>query len=497
MTRDDARRLAGRLVMAAPAGRALTERERSILREGRVGHLILFRRNLRDREEAAQLVAEAREAAPGKILVAADQEGGVVAVARDILGAAPSAMHLGARGDNGVVRRWARAQSAGLRGLGVDVVLAPVLDVQSRGGSEVIGTRSFGGRPRDVARFGAAAVRGAREAGAIAVAKHFPGHGGVRADSHVGLPVDRRPRRAILADALVPYRAAIDEGLEAVMIAHVAYPALGAGRRPASLAPEIIGDLLRGTLGFKGVVMSDALEMEGFPGEEAMPAAFAAGIDLFCAARSLAQGARVAERLARAIRSGEIARESAEEAARRIETLADTIGGPPRAAAAPPEEAWRGIARLGAGSWRPPGRGAWKALVPARLGGRLSLPVDLVGLAGRWGDSFVRERVVRYLFDPSADECRRVLGRAGAGETLVLMLLSRGALPEGQRRLLGTVAGRRGRTILVALLDPEPIRDRPEERIFTFDFRPPTLEGLFRVLLGEKAPEGRMPDSSR
>ena len=137
--------------------------------------------------------------------------------------------------------------------------------------------------------------------------KHFPGHGGVRADSHVRLPVDPRPAKEIHARDLVPFVRAIREDLPAIMVAHVAYPALGTGvTRPATVSHEVITDLLRGRLRFDGIVMSDALEMAGFGGEEAIPDAFRAGIDLFCACRSLAQGRRVARILARALRDGRI-----------------------------------------------------------------------------------------------------------------------------------------------------------------------------------------------
>ncbi|MFH1278376.1 MAG: glycoside hydrolase family 3 N-terminal domain-containing protein [Candidatus Eisenbacteria bacterium] len=497
MKPDGADRLASRLVMAAPAGAALSEGEGRILDEGRVGHLILFRRSFRSREETIALVAGARARAGAPMLVAADQEGGIISVASAVIGSAPSPMHLGARRDEGAVEAWARSQASRLRALGVDMVLAPVLDVQARAGSRVIGTRSFGGGPGLIARLGAAAVRGSLSGGAIPVGKHFPDHGGVRADSHVGLPVDRRSRREMLAAASAPSRAAIAAGLPAVMIAHVAYPGLGTGSRPASLSPEVIEGFLRSRLGFGGVVLSDALEMEGFPGEEAVPAALAAGIDLFCAARSLAQGVRVARRLARSIRGDRRAERRAEESAARVETLLRGRPRKSREAPPPPERPWEGIVRLGRGRWRPPGAGGWRMLVPARLGGRLSLPVGLRVAVAPWGESFLRRRVIPIPFDPDAPARRRALARVPATETLVLGTLTRGDLPEGQRRMLAEAARRPGRRIVVALLDPHPVLDLPEERLFTFDFRPPTLEALFRILLGEKLPEGRLPLASR
>lgn len=497
MRPDGADRLASRLVMAAPAGRTLTEREGRVLGEGRVGHLILFRRSLRSREEAASLVRDARRRSPEPMLVAADQEGGLVSVASAAVGEAPSPMHLGARRDPAAVEAWALSQGSRLRALGVDMTLAPVLDVQTPGGSAVIGTRSFGGSPALVAELGAACVRGFLRGGAAPVGKHFPDHGGVRADSHVGLPVDRRSRRELLSALSPPYRAAIGAGLPAVMIAHVAYPGLGTGRRPASLSPGIIGGVLRERLGFDGVVLSDALEMEGFPGEEAVPASLLAGIDLFCAARSLAQGARVARRLARGIRRDGALEARAEESASRVGALLRNRPRKVPEAPPPPERPWEGIVRLGRGPWRPPGPGGWRMIVPSRLGGRLPLPIDLRTAAAPRGGAFLRRHFVRIPFDPDGEARRRALARISPSETLVLGLACRGDLPEGQRRLLSEGARRGGRRILVALLDPHPFLARPEERLFTFDIRPGTLAGLLQVLLGEKGPEGRFPYPSR
>ena len=487
-------RIAGRLVMAAPAGTVLTGREIDVLSEGRIGHLILFRRNLRDRSEGEDLIARARSFLPNPALVAVDQEGGILSVAAALAGTPPSPMRLGAAGDGEEVRRWARSQAILLGRAGVDMNLAPVLDVQTAGGSDVIGTRSFGGRPRLVSRLGAEAVRGAIEGGVVPVGKHFPGHGAVRADSHLRLPVDRRSRDEILRTALPPFRAAFAAGLPAVMIAHVAFPALGTGRRPATLSRGLIGGLLRRELGFRGVVMSDALEMAGFPGERFVPDAFAAGVDLFCAARSFAQGARVARRLATAFRRGEADAAAAEESARRIDRLhrGRKRSGP---AAEPRDEPWKGIVRIGRGRFRPLGEERWRALLPERLGGRISLPVDLSRVVDRFGEPFRRRRITSFPFDPSAARRRRLLTRVEEDETVVVGLLGRGPLPEGQRRLFQALHARRGqRLIAVSLLDPSPLLSLPaEEKLFTFGFRAGTVEALFRVLTGEKRAEGKLP----
>jgi beta-N-acetylhexosaminidase len=497
MSRTSIDERAARLVMAAPSGRRLTADERALLADRSIGHLILFGRNLVDREEARDLIAEARSLLGRSPLVAVDQEGGIVAAASRLVGTPPSAMHLGAGGGPGRVRAWAMRQAALLRAVGINMNLAPVLDVQGEPWSRVIGSRSFGGRPGAVAALGVSAVRGYLAGGVLPVGKHFPGHGGVAADSHLTLPVDRRSARAIRASALPPFRAAFGAGLPAVMIAHVSYPRLGTGKLPATVSPEVIGTLLRGSLGFGGVVMSDALEMAGFPGERLIPAALRAGIDLFCVSRSIRAGRRVALVLSRAAAEGSVERARLLDAERRVEALVSRL---PRRKSSPPEAPageWRGIVRRGPGAFRPLSGDDWIALLPARLAGRLPVPVDLSGIASRFGEPFVRERVRLYPPEPSAAEIRGLL-RSARGKTVVLGVLGRGELPAGQQRLLRALRSRPERLLAVALLDPGPLAaERGIEALFSFDFRKETLVALFEILTGKRRPEGVLPFAIR
>ncbi|MBM3319967.1 MAG: glycoside hydrolase family 3 protein [Candidatus Eisenbacteria bacterium] len=490
--------IASSLVMAAPAGRRLTSREKEILAEGSVGHLVLFPRNLRDPEEAKDLIAEARSLLPRPPLVAVDQEGGIVCAAAAIAGRPPSAMHLGAAGSERAVREWAARQASLLRRVGINMNLAPVLDVEDRGGSAVIGTRSFGGDPKRVARLGAAAVRGYLRGGVLPVGKHFPGHGSVRSDSHLTLPIDRRGARAILGSSIPPFRSAFRAGLPAVMIAHVAYPALGTGALPAGLSESVIRGLLRERLGFRGVVMSDAVEMAGFPGETFLPEALAAGVDLFCVTRSLAAGRRASRRLAEAIRSGRVDPRAARAAARRVRALAGRRLHRPAGGAAVRADPARGIVWAGPGSFRPLPEGDWVAFLPEALPGRIRISLDLSGIDERFGERFRREAVHLFPADPSGAECRAVAREAGRAEAVVLGLLARGELPAGQSRLLRLLMEGRRRLVAVALADPEPLlRIRGVERLFAFDFGRDTLSALFEILDGRKRPLGISPFGRR
>ena len=194
----------------------------------------------------------------------------------DAVGAAPDAAALERQG--AIIAGEARA-------VGVQLVLAPVLDVLQTPEAAVIGTRSFGADPDVAAELGAAFVRGLQRGGVLATAKHFPGHGGTETDSHHRLATIAGSREHLDRVDLVPFRAAVEAGVAAVMPGHLAVPALdGRADRPATLSPEILGGLLREELGFSGLVVSDALEMEGaragrFDGEVAA-SAVAAGVDV-------------------------------------------------------------------------------------------------------------------------------------------------------------------------------------------------------------------------
>jgi beta-N-acetylhexosaminidase len=215
------------------------------------------------------------------------------------------AMALGATGDDGLAERVARAIGTELRAMGVNLVYAPDCDLATNPRNPVVGIRSFGDQPAAVGRLAAATVRGLQSAGVAATVKHLPGHGEPGSDSHLGLPVIESSAVELRARELVPFRAAIAAGARVAMAGHLAVPAL-TGRRdlPATLAREVVTDLLRDELGFDGIAVSDALDMGGVRGDDGAPdvaGALQAGIDLLLCGPDADAQARVEAGLARAI----------------------------------------------------------------------------------------------------------------------------------------------------------------------------------------------------
>ncbi|MCW8908682.1 MAG: beta-N-acetylhexosaminidase [Sedimenticola sp.] len=251
-------------VMLDLQGPALTDEERALLNHPAAGGVILFSRNYQSPQQLEGLVSEIHALRSPPLLVAVDQEGGRVQRFRDGFTRLPPAAWFGQLGRQNGKRARAVAQKIGwlmaaeLRSVGVDFSFAPVLDVNF-GVSQVIGDRAFDHRPVVVAELAHAWMQGVHEAGMAAVGKHFPGHGGVSADSHCELPVDLRPLGDLMMEDLLPFQRMIDYGMEGIMPAHVIYrqvdPAL------AGFSRYWLQEVLRKQLGFQGVIFSDDLTM--------------------------------------------------------------------------------------------------------------------------------------------------------------------------------------------------------------------------------------------
>jgi beta-N-acetylhexosaminidase len=273
-------------LMVDIAGTELSPEDIRMLRHPLVGSVILFSRNYRDVAQLTLLTAAIRSVRSPQLLIAVDHEGGRVQRFREGFTRLPPARLLGRRYDEDRRAGLALTQSVGwlmaseLRAVGVDFSFAPCVDLDY-GVSEIIGDRAFHEDADAVAALAVAYMAGMREAGMVAVAKHFPGHGAVIADSHVALPVDRREFVDLEAD-LRPYRPLIANNVAGVMGAHVVFPAIDA--LPASLSKYWINGVLRGELGFHGCVFADDLTMAGaaaFGGViERAELAFAAGCDV-------------------------------------------------------------------------------------------------------------------------------------------------------------------------------------------------------------------------
>jgi beta-N-acetylhexosaminidase len=269
------------------AGTELTPEDRRRLMHPLAGGVILFTRNYSSPEQLMRLTAGIHALRSPTLIIAVDHEGGRVQRFRDGFTLIPPMRELGRAWDANPQHARQLAIEVGfvmaaeLRAHGVDLTFAPVLDID-HGNCSVIGDRALHAEARAVAELARALLQGFKQAGMAGVGKHFPGHGHVRGDSHHEVPVDHRPLKEIEAADLVPFRRTIDAGLGGIMPAHVIYP--GVDNQPAGFSAIWLKEILRGKLGFGGVVFSDDLSMEGASGAgsvvERATAAMAAGCDM-------------------------------------------------------------------------------------------------------------------------------------------------------------------------------------------------------------------------
>jgi beta-N-acetylhexosaminidase len=289
-----------------------------------LGGVVLFAANIAGPEQLCALTADMRTHNPD-VLIAADEEGGIVTRVEARTGSSyPGNAALGAVDDTGLTRRVAASIGAMLAEGGINLDLAPAVDIDSNPANPIIGVRSFGADPGRVAAHTAAFVDGIQSHLVAACAKHFPGHGRADTDSHVVLPVVGASLQQLRDTDLVPFRAAIGAGVRSVMTAHVVFPEIDTV--PATISRRFLAGLLREELGFDGVIITDALEMAAIGDSEASAegavAALAAGADLLCLPGEWAAQRQARDTLASAVRRGVVPRTRVEESAARVRALA-------------------------------------------------------------------------------------------------------------------------------------------------------------------------------
>ncbi|TDD72095.1 beta-N-acetylhexosaminidase [Jiangella aurantiaca] len=309
-------RQAGQVIVARYAG---LEPPVGQIEELGLGGVILMGDNVESPEQVTHATAAIQQAGGDRgypVIIGIDQEGGTVARIKEPATEFPAYMTLGASRDTEMAADVAQASGEELRAMGLTMVFAPDADVTTGPDDPTIGTRSASSDPQVVAETVQASLRGYAESGIVAVSKHFPGHGSVPADSHEELPVQVASLDELRARDFVPFRAAVEAGAEAIMVAHIEVDAVESGL-PASLSPEVIG-LLRNELGFEGAVITDALDMaaisQGYGSGTAAVRALAAGADIVLMPADV-EAAHTA--IVDAVASGELPPERLAEAATR------------------------------------------------------------------------------------------------------------------------------------------------------------------------------------
>lgn len=471
--------------------------------ELRPAGFILFPSNLTTLEGTRTLSQTLENEADYPLLFGIDGEGGVVSSFR-VPGTTlfPGNPALGAAGSPVLAREVGRAVGAELAYAGLNLNFAPVVDVFSNSANPIVGPRSFGANPAAVGQLGAAFAAGLGASGVAAVAKHFPGHGGTVADSHYELPVVRESRRALAGLELPPFRTLVKAGVPAVMSAHVVYSALD--DPPATLSKPTLTGLLRHELGFKGVVITDALNMQAItehygPGEAAVRSV-RAGADLLLLVADEGTQNEVYEALSEALKSGRLSRARVEEANRRVAQLARryALHHPPQPDYAAHQKLAQRVASSGATLlWNdgvlpigPDRRVLVVAPQPEGYGDAQHLGSVFKAVRGGVRSVVIAER-------PTSAEHAEAVAKARAADVVVLASYHGfGAFPEGLEGLEAALALTGTPLVVVALGRPDDadfFSARPDAYAAVYGFRDANLVAARDLLLGRRAPTGRLP----
>jgi beta-N-acetylhexosaminidase len=497
----------GQLLMVGFSATSVDESVSDLVRGRQAGGVCLFKRNIVSAEQVARLNDGLRELLADWIppFIAVDQEGGNVVRISDGAVVLPGNMALGATRSASLAYEAGRSQAHALKLLGFNMNLAPVLDVNVNPRNPVIGIRSFGDRPELVTDFGVAFVRGQQDEGLVTVAKHFPGHGNTDADSHRTMPV-MRETRAELMEQIAPFTEVIHRGLDGVMTAHVAIPALtGSSELPATVSSQVVGGLLRKQIGFNGLVLTDELEMEAiaqrFGVGRAAVMSVAAGADMVLIPWRPEKKLEVYRALLLAAQNGDIPPRRLDEAVRRI-LVAKARRGlfeplPPvqerlHELRSRPSDVDLRIARSAVTLIR-----ADEGALPlAASGKRIAVITAEASLA-----TAVRERVpgAQVLVAPAyPNMARRAALRAqaravalGADVVIVGMINSR-------QLELATMASAAGRPVIVVSMGlPYLVERVPEAKavLAVYSYRSSATEAAVASIFGEQGTPGRLPVS--
>lgn len=510
----------GQMVMVDFSGYVLTESLRAYIAENQIGGIILFAKNVQNRVQVGELCADLQRAArdggvPVPLFLSIDQEGGIVnRIAFAETAVSPGNMAIGATGQPAYAYDAARIYGEELASLGINLNFAPCVDVNNNPFNPIIGARSFGESAEMVSAMGVQAARGYREGGVLPTAKHFPGHGDTAVDSHLDLPSLNQPMDRLEQVELAPYRALIADGLEMVMTAHITYPALEEKPGlPATLSHRILTGLLRETMGFEGVIITDSMAMlavaRNFGVGPAAVMAVQAGADIVLACGTREAQLETLEALLRAVREGTLDEARVDASVERILALKEKFLSRP-VPVAPSREAidtMRHIARAAVTVVKDvPGMlplrlsAGEKLLVvaPTRLPtsplGELDVPLPLAQMLRERG---LQVEEANFSVQDTTLDLDAFMQRAAGCSAVLACLFARNRLSVTQMELALSLSGMGKPMAVVAVNSPYVLMDVPwiETYLCTYGYTRPTLEALAEVITGRYQAQGRLPVS--
>ena len=502
-------------------GTDIPEETRRFIETHNIGFTILFARNIESLSQVKELTGRIHGAAKLPPFIYTDQEGGTVVQFNEMAATVVSPMGIAASGDPRNARIAANIIAEEMKALGVDGVLAPTLDVNFEEENPIIGIRAYSDEPGPVIEFAKEFVAGLHEKGMPACGKHYPGHGGTSADSHLEIPEVPVSPEYFHQYCYAPFLTFARMGIDAIMTSHVLFPALSP--HIATFCPYLTGTLLRREAGYNGLVMSDCLEMKAvkdhFTPEEIVKRSITAGLDLLIASHSPDFQKELLDSLYFHVRKGTIPEKRIDESLERVLKLKETYPAKTKTGGGETEETVRTHRReeekIADGSITLLRNR--KALIPIKPGGKTLIieweKVQATMLFSSAAGISYLERTVRQ-FMPDVDiEILKLSPPGEMGEAVKMLpgelkarlsdydhviaaVYSRSpGIEKLQAGALREILDVRDDVIVVALGNPYDIRNFPsvDTYVVTYGFRRVQLEALFKVLTGKIVPTGRLP----
>ncbi|WHX47494.1 beta-N-acetylhexosaminidase [Paenibacillus woosongensis] len=517
----------GQMFICGFPGTAADEGIKGLIAEHHLGGIIYFRRNIESVEQLSRLSRELQQLPRSTpeipLFISMDQEGGMVArLDHDGVSRIQGSMALGAANDPALTEKAATLAAKELTALGINLNFAPCVDVNNNPANPVIGVRSFGEDPLQVAEHGAAAIRGYQNQGVSATAKHFPGHGDTAVDSHHGLASVPHSKERLYRVELPPFRKAIESGVDMIMTAHVIFPAFEPDGIPATLSRRVLTGLLRTELGFEGVIITDCLEMHAISKScgiaEGAVRAIEAGADIVLVSHTLEEQVRAIQTVLAAVQSGRLSEEQIDESVRRILSLKQKRIGvvqessPPEPCSRPltPKEesepllrqiAERSVTLVSDASRNLPLDGAEPVLViwpELRRRTEVDEPaVHRYTLADAIAPYAEQVTLVTVGTFPDSGEIRGAIEQSrNFRQIIVLTYTAEGEVSEGQISLIQGLNEIHGSSIIVvSTRNPYDINFFPEIGTYLclYENRQYALDALAKVLFGQLRPQGKLP----
>lgn len=504
-------------------GHEISEDVKVLIRDYHVGNIILMKRNVQDVKQVHRLVQSLQQLAKESghsrpLMIGIDQENGLISAFTSSTAGTqfPGAMALAATGSPEIAEECSAATAREMKLAGINWAYSPVADVNSNPKNPVIGVRSFGDDPDEVAKYASAVSRGLMQGGVAPCAKHFPGHGDTHIDSHLALPVIEKTEDELMETELVPFHILVESGIPTIMTGHMALPLITGDNTPCSLSTTITTDLLREKMGYGGVIVTDCLEMNAvaasYTPQKGAVMALQAGADIamICHTMKVQRGA--IEETYAAVENGSLSLESLRKSGQRIAALKFAYAGTSWADVFEPfhEQALADLlirnAHLSAESY---------AVSTASIRGTLPVvrkddgPVLVMAPVMEYlalEQSVARRTNLRHLlYTPLPAHGRGQLPDEISGAlraTSAIIFVTRNADRSGWqvdylRRLLQE---KRGATPIIILVSCAPYDvvgapDIQEPCLASFEYTPAALEAAVAVIFGEREAKGQVPVS--